>query len=165
MGKVIHPVKGFKKSVGLKEFIISVKEFKSMKPIMNDESINRYYCYTSIFDVPLELRECVIEEDAEDIPDEDYIAMLLQQKRDEFHLLAPGIVINAKEVTFDNRKNKVNIILEDEGRHGVIRGANTLRAIFYNRSQFDANIYIELELISDMSLEEVEMLVNNRMLD
>ena len=67
----------------------------------------------------------------------------------KFHLLNRGITISAKEVRFNNAKNKVSIIMDDGSEeHGIVDGGHTFKIITRHREDPKINQYVKLEIMT-----------------
>lgn len=64
-------------------------------------------------------------------------ASLLNTAALDFYLLNRGILLSAKEVTFNNYSNEITIVFEDPEVHGNVDGGHTYRTILNNRDKLD----------------------------
>ena len=149
-------------------FIMPAKEFRNMtlNPEDKDSGRKRCYCYVPISSIPAHLRNYVVGVEEEQ-PAIDKIAEWMEHEPEHFHMLAPKLVLNTSRFVFDNRKNKLKFELEDLETQGVICGANTLLAVLDNRKECssdtpDGEVYIELEILSGLSKEEIDKIVEMR---
>lgn len=74
-----------------------------------------------------------------------------------FHLKNRGIVLSAKRVEFDNRRDEVTVYFEDESCHGDIDGGHTYKKILEHKDkEFDQYVQFEVmtgveEIIADLA--------------
>lgn len=88
----------------------------------------------------------------------------MKQHPQQLWLMSKPITIHASKVLFDNRKHKVFLSFREKEMDGVCAGANILRAILDNRDDSNVNreMYIELELLSGLSSDEVKKVAEFR---
>lgn len=76
-------------------------------------------------------------------------ASLLNQNELDFYLLNRGLLLSAKEVTFNNYANEVTVVFEDLEVHGDVDGGHTYKIILENRDQIDAGQqFVKLEILT-----------------
>lgn len=145
-----------------------VKEFKNMKysslfpskPNPQRPEVGHYYCYTAMADIPSILGQFILFPDDMELPEEGEIETMMMDSPVMFHLRAPKILLHVGRAVFDNRSDMVSLEISFENHEGIVLGKNTLFAILENRDNFipdtpDGNVYVELEIISGLSYEEV----------
>jgi len=149
-------------------FTMPAKEFKNLTLNPEDKESNRKrcYCYIPVSAIPAHLRNYVVGVNEEPLSVER-IAEWFEHEPEQFHLLAPKVVLHTEKFVFDNRKNKLKFELNDLECEGVIGGFNTLLAVLDNRTESssdtpDGEVYIELELLSGLSKDEVDIVIEQR---
>jgi hypothetical protein len=66
----------------------------------------------------------------------------------DFYLLNRGILISAKDVSYDMKKREATIIFENEELHGIVDGGHTYRAIIENREEVIEQQYVKIEVLT-----------------
>ena len=67
----------------------------------------------------------------------------------DFYLLNRGILLSAKDVTFNNYSNEITIVFEDPEVHGNVDGGHTYRTILNNRDKLDpGQQFVRLEILT-----------------
>ena len=67
----------------------------------------------------------------------------------DFYLLNRGILLSAKEVTFNNYSNEMTVVFEDLEVHGNVDGGHTYRTILEQRDKLDlGQQYVKLEVLT-----------------
>lgn len=76
-------------------------------------------------------------------------ASLLDTAALDFFLLNRGILLSAKEVTFNNYSNEITIVFEEPEVHGNVDGGHTYRTILNNRDKLDpGQQFVRLEILT-----------------
>lgn len=76
-------------------------------------------------------------------------ASLLDTSGLDFYLLNRGILVSAKEVSFNNYSNEMTVVFEDPEVHGNVDGGHTYRTILENRDKLDpGQQYVKLEILT-----------------
>ena len=66
-----------------------------------------------------------------------------------FYLLNRGLLLSAKEVSYNNYSNEITIVFDNLDVHGNVDGGHTYRTILENRDQLDyAQQYVKLEILT-----------------
>lgn len=74
---------------------------------------------------------------------------LLDRSELNFYLLNRGILLSAKEVSFNNYSNTLSIVFEDFDVHGNVDGGHTYKIILENRDQVEAGQqYVKIEILT-----------------
>lgn len=74
---------------------------------------------------------------------------LLDPTELDFFLLNRGLVLSAKEVSFNNYSNEVTIVFEDFDIHGNVDGGHTYKIILNNRDKLDpGQQYVKIEILT-----------------
>jgi hypothetical protein len=74
---------------------------------------------------------------------------LQREAENDFYLLNRGILLSAKTVTFDNSKNELTIIFEDEEVHGNVDGGHTYRIIKeYKNKITPGSQFVKIEMLT-----------------
>jgi hypothetical protein len=114
------------------------KSFKKMDAPTNKSSgRTKYVCYVQANSIPNEIDEWMATNPREQKMTTN-VAIKIKESLSEnqyFHELNRGIVMAAKECSYDNQSGEVTIILEDPTIHGNIDGGHTLRAILEAKNQ------------------------------
>lgn len=67
----------------------------------------------------------------------------------DFHLLNRGILLSAKDVTFNNYDNTMRLVFTDKEYHGNVDGGHTLMVILENRDDLErGQQYVKLEILT-----------------
>ncbi len=135
-------------------FLLPVSNFRKFTSPYGIENIpiTKYSCYVKLSDIPEALAQCTIYEEYQLLSrqTESQVKEWMRGHDPYLYLKVRPIILSVGQATFDNRKNKLHIKLDDTERHGVIAGLLALRAIMYYRGQYDINQYVELNIIEDM---------------
>lgn len=76
-------------------------------------------------------------------------ASLLDTSGLDFYLLNRGILVSAKEVSFNNYSNEMTVVFEDLEVHGNVDGGHTYRTILGNRDKLDpGQQFVKLEILT-----------------
>lgn len=145
-----------------------VQEFKNMT-LNPDDAVadvnekGRRICQVEIHEIPRVLREYILFPDSDETV-WDKTLSIMKQHPQQLWLMSKPITIHASKVLFDNRKHKVFLSFREKEMNGVCAGANILRAILDNRDDSNVNreMYIELELLSGLSSDEVKKVAEFR---
>jgi len=123
----------------------------------------RRICQVEIHEIPRVLREYILFPDSDETV-WDKTLSIMKQHPQQLWLMSKPITIHASKVLFDNRKHKVFLSFREKEMDGVCAGANILRAILDNRDDSNVNreMYIELELLSGLSSDEVKKVAEFR---
>jgi len=74
---------------------------------------------------------------------------LLDTSSLDFYLLNRGILISAKDVSFNNYSNEMTVVFEDPEVHGNVDGGHTYRTILENRDSLNSGQqYVKLEILT-----------------
>jgi len=74
---------------------------------------------------------------------------LLDTSSLDFYLLNRGILISAKDVSFNNYSNEMTVVFEDPEVHGNVDGGHTYRTILENRDRLNpGQQYVKLEILT-----------------
>lgn len=74
---------------------------------------------------------------------------LLNVSEPDFYLLNRGLLLSAKEVSYNNYSNEMNVSFEDYEVHGNVDGGHTYKAILLNRDQLDyGQQYVKIEILT-----------------
>ena len=156
---------------------ISAKDFRKFEdPFLKElggERPVKYRFYAKVGDIPKELLNWMETNPRDQNLNTDTSrairASLLDDEVPYFHLWNRGILISAAKVTYDNRKETAEIILEDPRIHGNIDGGHTLCIILQCQEEAAQgklekspkqytdkmpNQYVELEVITGLSAPE-----------
>jgi hypothetical protein len=66
----------------------------------------------------------------------------------DFYLLNRGILISAKDVSYDMKKREATILFDDDELHGIVDGGHTYRAIIENREDVVEQQYVKIEVLT-----------------
>ena len=67
----------------------------------------------------------------------------------DFYLLNRGILLSAKEVSFNNYSNEMTVVFEDEEVHGNVDGGHTYRTILKYRDKIGAGQqFVKIEILT-----------------
>lgn len=67
----------------------------------------------------------------------------------DFYLLNRGILLSAKDVTFNNYSNNITVIFENQEVHGNVDGGHTYKIILENRDQIDeGKQFVKIEILT-----------------
>lgn len=73
----------------------------------------------------------------------------LLEPEPNFYLLNRGILLSAKEVTFNNYSNEMTVVFDDLEVHGNVDGGHTYRTILQNRDKLDpGQQYVKIEILT-----------------
>ena len=76
-------------------------------------------------------------------------ASLLDTNELNFYLLNRGILLSAKDVTFNNYSNEMTVIFDDFEVHGNVDGGHTYKTILENRDMIDnGKQYVKIEILT-----------------
>lgn len=76
-------------------------------------------------------------------------ASLLDTNELNFYLLNRGILLSAKDVTFNNYSNEVTVVFDDFEVHGNVDGGHTYKIILENRDMIDkGKQYVKIEILT-----------------
>lgn len=137
--------------------VFPVKSFKKFEnPYNSKENPAKYQFFVNAMDVPKELdlwldvnpREQKLNTDVS----RDIRNSLLSEDK-TFHLLNRGILISAEEITYNNKTNKVELVLSDNQNHGIIDGGHTFKIIILEQDKetIKSEKYVSLEVITQVS--------------
>lgn len=74
---------------------------------------------------------------------------LLDTSALDFYLLNRGILLSAKEASFNNYSNEITIVFEDFEVHGDVDGGHTYRVILKHRDKLDpGQQFVKLEILT-----------------
>ncbi|NLD33674.1 MAG: hypothetical protein GX653_02055 [Clostridiales bacterium] len=74
---------------------------------------------------------------------------LLDGTSADFYLLNRGILLSAKECTYNNYSNEITIVFDDMDVHGNVDGGHTYRIIMENRDLLDSKQqFVKLEIVT-----------------
>ncbi len=66
-----------------------------------------------------------------------------------FYLLNRGILVSAKEISYNNESNEVTIVFENLDVHGNVDGGHTYEIVKHNRDQLEKNEqYVKIEILT-----------------
>lgn len=69
--------------------------------------------------------------------------------KNNFYLLNRGILLSAKEVTFNNYSNEITVVFDDFEVHGNVDGGHTYKTIIENRNMIDeGQQYVKIEILT-----------------
>ncbi|WP_425805570.1 AIPR family protein [Desulfitobacterium sp. Sab5] len=141
-----------------------VKSFKKFEdPYNPKETPAKYQFFVNAKNVPSELefwldvnpREQKLNTDVS----RDIKNSLLSEDK-TFHLLNRGILISAEDITFDNVEKKVELVLSDNQKHGIIDGGHTYKIIISEQENIATEKYVSVEVITHVN--HIEMLAEAR---
>ena len=76
-------------------------------------------------------------------------ASLLNPSNLDFYLLNRGILLSAKQVSFNNYSNEITIVFSDPEVHGNVDGGHTYRTILKYRDSLDVGQqYVKIEILT-----------------
>ncbi|MFR3728374.1 AIPR family protein [Lacrimispora sp.] len=76
-------------------------------------------------------------------------ASLLDTNELNFYLLNRGILLSAKDVTFNNYSNEMTVVFDDFEVHGNVDGGHTYKTILENRNMIDnGKQYVKIEILT-----------------
>lgn len=76
-------------------------------------------------------------------------ASLLNTSELDFYLLNRGLLLSAKEVSYNNYSNEMTVSFEDFEVHGNVDGGHTYRTILENRDQLNrGQQYVKIEILT-----------------
>ena len=143
-----------------------VTSFKKMVLGLPDEPL-RYFCSAEIHDIPVVLSKFFLHKE-EDISAQRLESILVEMQKNPkvFHFTMRPITLCLTKVTFDTRKQKVTLLLDEQAEDGVYLNESLLRAIYAYRddSNYNHEIYVEFEFISNLSSDQREELIRLRCL-
>lgn len=74
---------------------------------------------------------------------------LINPQEYNFYLLNRGLLLSAKEVTYNNYSNEVTIVFEDFDVHGDVDGGHTYKTIIENRSILnEGEQFVKIEILT-----------------
>jgi hypothetical protein len=114
------------------------KSFKKMEdPTDRSSGRTKYVCYVQADSIPTKIDEWMGTNPREQKMSTNVAAKIQESLRENqyFHELNRGIVMAAKECSYDNQSGEVTLLLEDPTIHGNIDGGHTLRAILTAKNQ------------------------------
>lgn len=106
------------------------QQFRAMPAPSGASRIGLFYC--AVAGVPADLERWRDVNPREVNPRSATYKAILETLTDEperFHERNRGITIVAKDVSFDDKRREVTVVLEDRTQHGVVDGSHTLHAI------------------------------------
>jgi len=131
------------------------EQFKKMDDPVNAKSGRvRYVCYAKADTLPNDM-ENWMETNPREQKMTTNVARTIQESlrnNTDFHELNRGILLSAKNVTYDNKTNVVTVIMEDSSIHGNIDGGHTLRAILEAQKQgvVATNRFVFMEIFTGL---------------
>ena len=76
-------------------------------------------------------------------------ASLIDPNNNNFYLLNRGLLLSAKNVTYNTKNDTLTIVFEDENVHGDIDGGHTYKIILDNRDELEyGQQYVKLEILT-----------------
>lgn len=117
--------------------------------------ITKYSCFVQISDIPEALDQCAVFEEYQLLnqQNEQLVRKWMLERTPYLYLKVRPIVLNVGRASFDNRKNKLHIVLDDPEGHGVVAGLLALRALLKNRGQCNNNQYVEFSIMEGIPVE------------
>lgn len=79
-----------------------------------------------------------------------------------FAFMNRGIVLAVETVQYDNKTNKVTLILKDPTLHGLLDGGHTYNVLQEEQEALDSPQYVRLEILEGFKAEEIPNLVDAR---
>lgn len=73
---------------------------------------------------------------------------LIDSEFNDFYLLNRGILISAKDVSYDMKKKEATIVFENDELHGIVDGGHTYRAIIENRDEVLEQQFVKIEVLT-----------------
>lgn len=74
---------------------------------------------------------------------------LINPQEHNFYLLNRGILLSAKEVTYNNYSNEITIVFEDPDVHGNVDGGHTYKTILENRYNLNpGEQFVKIEILT-----------------
>lgn len=74
---------------------------------------------------------------------------LINPSEFNFYLLNRGILLSAKEVTYNNYSNDITIVFEDRSVHGNVDGGHTYKTILENRNMLNpGEQFVKIEILT-----------------
>ena len=152
MGGKSHRLAGWVYSLNVeKAFTFPAYNFRKFTSPYGVQTVPiiKYSCFVQLPDIPEALDQCAVFDEYQLLnqQDEQLVGKWMMERTPFLYLKVRPIVINVGQATFDNRKNKLHIVLDDPAAHGVVAGLLALRALLKNRGQCNSNQFVEFSIV------------------
>ncbi len=152
---------------------IPVKSFKRFdNPYDSKEAPAKYQFFVNVCDIPDDWIEWLEVNPREQKLTTDVardISKSLHNDKKNFHVLNRGILLSARNISYDNKEKVADIEFSDTQLHGIVDGGHTYRQILKYKEDInkkDVNVdlekYVQVEVITSFSsIEELAEARNN----
>lgn len=146
-------------------FIIPVKSVRTLKNPTSDQRIKAQltYCTIEIHTIPAQFRDFILDPQSNQRLCATTRETLLNSPQ-QFHLYSRPITIYTEKATYDNRKGKLFLELDNRKGQGIVLGSDILEVILELRDSMTEEVYVEFEFVTGLSSEDIGAFVANRSL-
>lgn len=137
------------------KLVMKAKEFKKMNDPTGELDHVKYVCYVQANTIPEQIQDWMDTNPRDQKMSTTVATNVVEsiKERNDFHELNRGILISAEDVSYDNKKNIVEIEFTQPDIHGNIDGGHTLKAILENSNAqlVPDNRYVFFEIFTGIS--------------